>query len=159
MENITNLNYINEIIKDKNKLLTGANDCDKAYWNGIGKPEYYKHFEIDTDEFLTNVPGLRAIVTTITSIAAIRGSITTEEIDVISINILNDIIENKLSYAENVILAQLFNLAWNVDQTRRNRFQRVNVFTLLDIPDQNKDIHQAIAAAKWLLAEIYSLKA
>lgn len=143
------------IITNLDNQVAVANACDKAYAVGTGNPDWYAPFTAEKPEKVAvNLPGLLAVNTGVGIIAVMRGI----PIEGNVLLILQEIVNGTITDVERSVLHRLANLGWAVCQPFRGdkgplgRAKSVNIFDLLAQTEVDKDWHQILAAAIYLLA-------
>jgi hypothetical protein len=158
-----NLSNIKNVLKNEEFLIEVANICDKAYCDGI-HANYIKFGKDNPEKVAQNVAALQAVISSIGTISMFRGAKDIDTIDGMTIEILNDILNDNLTVYERSVMLRFSNCAWGSGQGFRTdkgslgRLTRMNLFDLLDEDEVLKDLYQIIAASRWLLEKLRSDK-
>lgn len=138
-----------------------ANALDKAYADGVGKPEQHNPFGLENPQAVAmNQAGVYAADTAANILAAdANGNVSEDDY----VDALERISTNKLDSREKYVVKNCANLAWRAGQPFRDigtqplgRITRnVNEqFNLLPVDEQDKDLVQTQAGAKILLETV-----
>jgi len=107
-----------------------------------------------------NVAGVQAVVTGIGVIALMCGAGEAELVDKMTIDILDEIVEEKLNNTEKSVMLRLANCAWGAGQSFRTDkgplgcMTNMNIFDMLLPEEVAKDMNQIMAAAKFILKKL-----
>ena len=149
---------VSNLFQSPKEMVRVANAMDKAYADGVGKPEWHTPFTIENAETVAcNLAGLYSADTSANMLMALRKLECNEENYVL---MLKDIIADNISETETYIIANVANVAWRTCQPFRgitnNPLDRITrdvnkQFNLLPQEEQDKDIVQVATGAGLLL--------
>jgi len=157
------LEKIKEILKDKSLLIELANVCDKAYSEGVGKPEWYSPFgEESPEKIARNIAALQAVITGVGIInhASLNSNLEKNFLVILqAITRINTPLQS-LSANNIDLLLRLANACWGAGELFRTdrgtlgRLTNLNIFDLLPEKEVEKDLIQILATAKWLIKQL-----